>query len=157
MEYATPIADEFRAIDGQNHSIYRTIIFDSWLLWKHALPPSPAAHAELNELRTQGIGCLAEQLHQVHQTMPGYRMLNDTPFRFRRWWDPCDPDWEHGRRCLFTINGFTSNDIVRRLAASELRAIERGYEWVEAILPRSALRQVDGIGLNSPALRGPTP
>jgi hypothetical protein len=83
----------------------RTIVFDSWILWSHALPPDRPGRAMLDAETATLITALAEQLHAVHLQMPGYASLDDTPFVFTRWWNPRSEDkaFRDGSSCVFRI------------------------------------------------------
>lgn len=107
--------DEFLAPDGQWYSVFRAVVFDSWLLWRDALPPGQELRSQLGWDAYREITQLARHLHLFHQSMPDYRGLTVPPFHVTRWWDPSDGDeeWNSGRSCLFRMDGYSSNDLCR--------------------------------------------
>lgn len=129
--------DEFLAPDGEWYSVFRSVVFDSWLIWRDALPPGDDLRQQLNIDIYQEITKLARQLHLFHQTMPTYRGLTISPFHVTRWWDPSDTDdqWNTGRSCLFHMDGYSASDLCRLSAKRpgiQLRSITKRY--VEATL-----------------------
>lgn len=91
----------------------RSVVFDSWISWRHVLPAGrrdcQAMTAEIN----QAILTLASGLHQVHQRLPGYRDLGESPFRVSRWWDPqAEQPWSSGSTCVFCLDGCTSDQFI---------------------------------------------
>lgn len=105
LPYAYDDDDEFQhPVEGWL-LIDRTIVFDSWILWRHALPPDRLGRSALDAETAALITALAEQLHAVHLRMPGYSALADTPFVFTRWWDPDSGDegFRNGSSCVFRI------------------------------------------------------
>lgn len=129
--------DEFLAPDGQWYSVFRAVVFDSWLLWKDALPSEQDLRQQLTWDAYQEIMQLGRQLHLFHQTMPTYRGLTVSPFHVTRWWDPSDSDeqWNSGRSCLFHMDGYSSSELCRLSAKRtgiQLRSITKRY--VEATL-----------------------
>lgn len=83
----------------------RTIVFDSWILWRHALPLDRRGRSLLHAEAAALITALAERLHAIHLRMPGYNSLDDTPFVFTRWWNPHSEDEasNSGSSCVFRI------------------------------------------------------
>lgn len=118
LPYAFSDDDEFHhPVEGWL-LLDRTIVFDSWLLWRHAMPGPPRTQAQLGEDAAATITALAEQLHAVHQRMPGYAALDDTPFVFCRWWEPWDSSgWQSGDRCVFRVRGH-GNEAITTAAKS---------------------------------------
>lgn len=100
-------ADEFQLPDGTWLPVRRAIVYDSWLLWMHALPGLPATRRRLKACHVRRIVRLGEALHQMHQRLPHYRTLDDTPFRVRCWFDPAslEPEFRTGGRCSIRIQG----------------------------------------------------
>jgi hypothetical protein len=134
MTYHCPASfgpnEEFLAPTGEWLSVFRAIAYDSWLLWRHALPDNPNHWPLLDAGTFETIGRLGQRIHNLHQTLPDYRRLNDTPFTVSRWWDPLDDqeDWQLGGRCLLKINGYESRHI----------PIEAGGRFGLTITPISA-------------------
>lgn len=118
LPYAFDDDDEFEHPTEGWLLLDRTIAFDSWILWRHALPPDRGGRSRLREPAAALITALAERLHAIHQRLPGYASLDDSPFVFPRWWDP-DPgsEWSSGGHCLFRIEGH-SGDVVLAAALS---------------------------------------
>ena len=81
-------SDEFLAPDGQWYSIFRAVVFDSWMLWKDALPPELELRALLDQEAYDGITSLGRKLHALHHRLPDYRRLSTSPFNVTAWWDP---------------------------------------------------------------------
>ena len=106
--------EEFLAPDGEWYSIFRAVVFDSWMLWKDALPPELELRALLDQESYDGITSLARKMHALHHRLPDYRCLSKSPFNVTAWWDPenTDPEWNTGRSCLFTIDGYTSKEFI---------------------------------------------
>lgn len=129
--------DEFQAPDGAWLSIFRAIVFDSWLIWRDALPTEPELRQRLDHDTFDCITSLAKQLHLFHQSLPCYRGLTVSPFHVTRWWDPDDSDeaWTSGRSVLFYMDDYSSADIIRlcsKRPGLKLRAVSHRY--VEASL-----------------------
>lgn len=93
--------------------IDRTIVFDSWILWRHALPITRWGRSRLDDRVVALITALAERIHAFHQQLPGYSSLDDTPFVFSRWWDPVgEGEWGRGGSCVFRIDGHTNRRVL---------------------------------------------
>ncbi len=105
--------DRFLAPDGEKYLTIRSVVYDSWIIWQDALP----FERELRRLMTpeiyNNIVELGTRVHKMHQSMPGYKALGESPFEFISWWDPLDPDpdWKQGKKCRFMINDFTAEEI----------------------------------------------
>lgn len=113
LSYAFDDDDEFEHPTEGWLLLCRAIAFDSWVLWRHALPADRDGREMLNEPTATRIACLAERIHAVHQQMPGYSHLADTPFSFSRWWDPRAPgEWALGGRCSFGIRDQDTEDVL---------------------------------------------
>ena len=130
--------EEFLAPDGQWYSIFRAVVFDSWMLWKDALPPELELRALLDQESYDGITSLARKMHALHHRLPDYRCLSKSPFNVTAWWDPenTDPEWNTGRSCLFTIDGYTSKEFISYLPDRtnlKLRAVTSHF--IEAYVP----------------------
>lgn len=129
--------DEFLAPDGQWYSVFRAVVFDSWLIWRDALPSEQDLRQQLTLDNFNEITRLARQLHLLHQAMPTYRGLTVSPFHVSRWWDPSDTDvqWNSGRSCLFHMDDYTASELCRlsvKRPELQLRSITKRY--VEATL-----------------------
>ena len=107
-----PENEFFHPIDGWL-LMERSVVFDSWISWRHVLPDGyrdcQAMTAEVNE----AILVLAAGIHRVHQKMPGYRDLGESPFHVSRWWDPrSEQPWSSGTTCVFRLEGCTSDQFI---------------------------------------------
>jgi hypothetical protein len=145
LPYAQNEGDEFLHPSGEWFLINRAITFDNWLLWRHALPLKRHERRQLTAPVAATIEALAGAIHAVHQTMPGYKGLDDTPFRVSRWWDPSDREgWQSGACCLFLIKGFCSADILEHGARSSSLSLQAVSElFVEANLLSPASQPLD--------------
>lgn len=98
--------DEFKHPTEGWLLLCRAIAYDGWLSWRHALPANRDDRELLDGPIAARIKLLAERIHGVHQQMPGYQSLDDTPFSFSRWWNPgAEGEWGRGGRCSFGIRG----------------------------------------------------
>ena len=119
----------------------RTIVFDSWLCWRQALPDPNQRHVLPRDVSI-AIAVLAHALDDIHRTLPGYEELGDTPFSIPRWWDPEDGDgWQTGCLLLFRLEGTRPDDFLaawrqrfRRLSASPVRLRAVSARYMEATL-----------------------
>ena len=112
--------------------------------WRQAVRQL-ALHAHQLELRAlldqesyDGITSLGRKLHALHHRLPDYRRLSTSPFNVTAWWDPEneDPEWNSGRSCLFTIDGYTSKEFISYLPDRtnlKLRAVTSHF--IEAYVP----------------------
>lgn len=129
--------EEFRTPSGEWYNIYRAICLDSWLIWKDALPDNPYLWDRLNEEAYEAIRSLGARIHALHQLLPNYRRLSESPFTVSHWWDPVDDQgWDAGDRCLLKIEDYTS----RNLPLDELPGLGLGLRqvsehWMEFSLP----------------------
>jgi hypothetical protein len=128
---------EFRTPSNDWYCIYRAIIFDSWLLWSDALPEDPALREHLDQDVFDNIVGLAKRIHSFHHSLPDYKKLTGSPFTVPSWWDPTNEDlgWKTGRICLFSIEGYTSDellDLIPKRNQLKLKRISKNY--VEASL-----------------------
>lgn len=122
LSYASSDDDEFLHPTEGWLLVDRTIAFDSWIVWRHALPRDRQGRAMLHKEPARLIQALAEGLDAVHQKVPGYSSLGESPFVFLRWWEPRDnDDWAEGARCCFYLQG-TSNQAM--LDAAPLAGID---------------------------------
>lgn len=114
LPYSEGDHDEFHhPVDGWL-LLDRAITFDSWITWRHALPPARAARQLLTKSVSSAIAALAHELHLVHQRMASYAELSTTPFLVPRWWDPyADDRWSTGELCLFCIEGAATEEILK--------------------------------------------
>jgi hypothetical protein len=134
--------DEFQATDGQWHPVLRAVVFDSWLLWQHALPDDLHLRAQLTPQAEQGIRELGAAVHEAHQHFPDYKRLVDTPFRVSRWWDPTDDtgEWSSGHRLLCRVINYSAiaveAEIKRKVRYLDLTV--RSLHYIEVALPQEA-------------------
>jgi hypothetical protein len=128
------IPESFLAPDGQVYSTYRAVSFDNWLLWRDALPDNPALWCRLELPQYQAITELGRRINVMHQAMPDYKRLSDTPFTVSRWWDPLDDEenWHTGSRCLLRIGDYTINQLPLELADRQgLDVMPVSTHWAE--------------------------
>lgn len=156
MTYHLPFsespADEFRTPSGEWFCTLRAIAFDGWLLWKHALPDDILLWRDLNDDVFNTVEALARRIHNLHQLLPDYRRLSDTPFKVSRWWDPTDDtgEWCFGDRVLLRINGYTARDVSQEIPSrlkGQLTIQQRSLNWIEFSLPEGPhlrSREADG-------------
>lgn len=105
--------DQFLAPDGNKYLTIRSVVYDSWIIWQDALPFDKHLRVMLNQVIYENIIALATRIHKLHQSMPGYKALTESPFEFVLWFDPLDSDplWNQGKKCRFMINEFTAEEI----------------------------------------------
>jgi hypothetical protein len=132
--------DEFQAPTGEWFYTLRAITYDGWLLWRHALPEEQMLWSALDAETFDAIQLLAKRIHALHQLLPDYRRLTDTPFTVSRWWDPngTDDDYHRGDRMLCKIEGYTANDIVYEMPkriSTQLILRPLSKKWMEFSLP----------------------
>jgi hypothetical protein len=120
-------ADWFRHPDGRLLHRCRAIVYDSWLLWSHALPESSALWPQLEQEQADAITALAGRLQAMHRTLPGYSKLDDSPFRVSAWWDPSDADWADGDRVRFRLGDWQADELALKLPGA--RALSE--HWLE--------------------------
>lgn len=152
VPYSESLSDEFRTPTGEWYATLRAIAFDSWLLWKHALPDDHLLWPSLSQEAFSNIESLGKRIHNLHQLFPDYRRLCDTPFKVSRWWDPTDDsgEWICGARVLLRVNGYTAREIEQEIPArlkGQLHIQPRSVHWVEITLPEGqhyCLRGADG-------------
>lgn len=115
----------------------RAVTFDSWITWRHALPPLPEDRSRLTTEISVSITALGQALHDLHIVLPGYELLGSTPFSIPRWWDPGATDcWGSGRCCLFRIEGHSSDAVeaAGKPQAAHLRLVPVSERYLEATL-----------------------
>ena len=72
-------SDEFLAPDAVVQHF--AVVFDSWMLWKDALPPELELRALLDQEAYDGITSLGRKLHALHHRLPttdGCRLRRST-------------------------------------------------------------------------------
>lgn len=129
--------DEFTTPEGEVFYTFRSIVFDSWIVWDDALPDVMEQRAGLDQDIYENIICLADALHSFHQSVPDYRSLTQTPFKVTRWWDPTDRDerWSTGRAALFSVKDYSATDLVRLIQKkTDLAVTPVSRRYVEAYL-----------------------
>lgn len=127
----------FQTPTGERFNTCRAITLDNWLLWRDALPDNPGHWGLLRVPQFEAIVELGGRLHAMHQTLPDYRCLSDTPWTVSRWWDPfADDGWEAGERCLLRLAGYRAEqlplDWSRRQLGLELKPVST--HWLECSL-----------------------
>lgn len=141
VPYSESPSDEFQAPNGVWYSTLRAITFDSWLLWRHALPDDISLWPQLTQPVFESIEALGLRIHQLHQLLPNYRRLSDSPFCVSIWWDPTDTSgtWSLGDRAQLRIAGYTASDIQHELTPrlkSCLHFQVLSKHWIELSLPQ---------------------
>lgn len=114
LPYAYSDKDEFHhPIDGWL-LLDRAVVHDSWLSWRHVLPRGSRDCRALDKDTNNAILALAAELHAIHQLIPGYRDLGESPFRVIRWWDSRSEHsaWRSGRLCVFSLADCSSSDFI---------------------------------------------
>jgi len=138
LPYSESELDEFVTPEGEIFYSFRSIVFDSWLVWGDALPDVIEQRELLTDEIFGNIIALASSLQVFHQGLPDYRALTSTPFKVTRWWDPTDRDerWNSGKACLFSLKDYTATDLVRLIQKrTELAVAPVSRRYVEAYLP----------------------
>ena len=105
---------DFQTPSGQKFLMIRSIVYDSWITWREALPDDTEQHALLSHDVYNNIVELAGRVHKLHQSLPGYKQTTESPFQFVLWWDPTDTDenWNSGKVCRFMINDYSADDLI---------------------------------------------
>lgn len=107
LSYAWNDNDEFLHPEEGWLLLDRAVSFDSWITWRQALPDAQTARRLLTADVARSITALAYEIHRIHQRLPNFMRLGESPFVFSRWWDPyAEDEWREGRICLFRIDGF---------------------------------------------------
>jgi hypothetical protein len=128
------IPESFVTPEGERYSIFRAVSFDNWLIWRDALPDNPTLWSRLEMEQFRRIQELGRRIHLLHQNLPDYRRLSDTPFVVSRWWDPVDPEdnWDCGGKCLLRIEDHTVKEMPLFLCERlELGCTPVSTHWVE--------------------------
>ena len=129
---------------GRPCALHRAVVFNSWLLWRDALPEDPCTWDRLQRRQVHAIGKLAQQLRVLRrEARPGWRVL--------QWWDPRHEAWASGRRLLLDVGspracqrGATQQEIHNHLRWTEhLACACRSDRVLEVLLLRSGLRRLD--------------
>lgn len=143
----------FETPTGERYNTCRAITLDNWLLWRDALPDNPQHWKLLEVPQFETIVELAGRIHAMHQTLPDYRCLSDTPWTVSRWWDPFAEDgWDAGDHCLLRLAGYRVDQLPADWCDRSLGLVLRpvSTHWLECSLgvpsapeprPRSAARQ----------------
>ncbi len=132
--------DQFLAPDGSKYLTIRSVVYDSWIIWQDAIPFDQDLRLMLTQEIYDNIVELATRIHKLHQSMPGYKALTESPFEFVLWFDPLDsdPDWNQGKMCRFMINDFTAEEIEyysKLKKANKLDVKPMTHRMVEAKIP----------------------
>ncbi len=106
--------DSFLAPDGNTYLTIRSVVYDSWIIWQDAIPFEKDLRLMLTQEIYDNIVELGTRVHKLHQSLPGYKALTESPFDFVLWFDPLDsdPDWNEGKKCRFMIKDFTAEELV---------------------------------------------
>jgi hypothetical protein len=126
----------------------RSVVFDSWISWRHVLPPGMRDCRQMSAAVNQAILSLAAALHEVHQRLPDYRSLGDSPFRVARWWDPSsEAPWNTGAACLFQVDGYTSDQFISFVPS---RGACATLEPVSSVQIKAAVNPAPAAGVDTP-------
>lgn len=134
MSKRRAIPESFLTPGGEVYSTFRAVSFDNWLLWRDALPDNPTLWTRLERPQFEAIQELGRRINVMHQAMPDYRRLSDTPFTVGRWWDPLDDeeDWHTGGRCLLRIGDYAVQQYPLELAERQgLDVMPISSHWAE--------------------------
>lgn len=129
--------EQFQGPTGDWFTVYRSIVLDSWLLWKHAIPDWKVRCTVPRDVACN-VTALARYVHATHMALPEYRHLSDSPFRVSRWWDPSEPDseWASGRRALLRLEGCSASRFSSKVPRRFNLTVEpRSENWLEVALP----------------------
>lgn len=132
-----PQEDGFRMPGGRWCLLQRSIVYNSWLSWGQAIAPT-ARRRPLSRDQVMHIAKLARILSAAQRSVTRLRPQS-SPFRVQRWWDPDDPQWSHGRRCLLSIEGLGVSEWLVHLPSTHVIHSARGPQAAEVLLLRSPL------------------
>ena len=104
----------FKAPDGNVYLGIRSVVYDSWIMWNDVLPDPQDEQPLMTKDIYENITELGLRIHKLHQSMPNYKQMTESPFNFVLWWDPDDDDddWSRGKVCRFMINDYSAEDIL---------------------------------------------
>jgi len=107
-------------------------------MWLDVLPEDLELRKRLNQDQFDMIKLLGKKLDLFHRSLPDYKQLTESPFNVSCWWDPTNEDeaWNSGRSCLFSLDGYTSDELVNLLPKRNplvLKVISK--KFIEASLP----------------------
>lgn len=113
---------------------FSTAAYDSWILWKDALPANHLLWPMLERADFLRIKRLAERLHQIHQVIGGESRLGDSPWVFRSWWQPGGD----GGSCVFYMREVATDSFLaaaRRISHKTKLVVEPLDDpWIRATL-----------------------
>jgi len=113
LPYAYNDEDEFHHPTAGWLLLDRAVVYDSWISWRHVLPRGSSGRQALSAGVNDAILALAAELHSIHQRLPSYRDLGESPFHVTRWWDPCADDlWSTGKLCIFSVDDCSSDEFI---------------------------------------------
>jgi hypothetical protein len=128
------LPEGFITPEGERYSVFRAVSYDNWLIWRDALPDNPTLWTRLEQDTFLQIQELGRRLNLMHQALPDYKRLSDTPFTVGRWWDPLDDegDWDSGSRCLLRIDGYAVPQLPLELCSRlGLEVMPVSTHWAE--------------------------
>jgi hypothetical protein len=132
----TGAPDYFRFPSGRLCRLHRAICYDSWLMWRHALPEDQVSWALLRQPQVHAIGRLARLLHPLSRAIARKNPGTFKYFRVMQWWDPHHPDWSSGRRILLHTHWMDASEALTYLDPDHVRGIVRGGGTAEILLLR---------------------
>jgi len=143
---------------GSSVLVTRSLVKDSWLLWKDALPDEEHLWRELTARAVHNITVLAKSLHGMHRVMKSYKMCEESPFTVSRWWDPtADDDYDTGCFALLKFSGMNASELnlmIPRSSSLVLAPVSpRAPDWVEAYVQETP-EFITGLGLTADVMSG---
>lgn len=128
----------FLTPDGDWYLLLRAVSYDSWLTWRDVFCADPVLAQQIGRPVFLNAVLLSKRIHAIHQLLPDYRRLSNTPFEVSRWWDPTDPLplWSLGGACILKIEGYTAQefiDFTPRRTCLDIRPLSQ--HWLEIALP----------------------
>lgn len=139
LSFSNSPDEEFQGPNGEWFSVYRSIVLDSWLTWKDALPGHRLTTALPVDVAS-AITALAQKIHSAHMQLPDYRRLASSPFRVGRWWDPAAVDeWSQGSKALLRLENYSAQRLASRIPPRlNLRVKQQSEHWLVIALDEHA-------------------
>lgn len=146
LSCSNSLDEEFQGPDGHWFSVYRSIVLDSWLTWKDALPGHRLTVPLAADVAS-AITALTQKIHSAHMQLPDYRRLSSSPFHVGRWWDPAATDeWSQGRKVLLRLENYSAHRLASKIPARlNLRVKQQSEHWLVIGLPEDATCPVHSL------------
>lgn len=115
----------------------RAITYNNWLTWADALPEDHSLHDQLTTGIAACVTTLAGAIGRLHELLPDYRRLTETPFTVSQWWDPTDDlPYSAGAACIFRLGDYRSWELLEVLPKNSVMSLEAvTNRYVKASLP----------------------